>query len=104
MKEWAALWKVQVPSKVRVFLWRLARQSIPAQDVRCRRNMVENSRYNLCGVSDSWKHSLLECHVAKAVWALEKEEITGVLCMINEDAAKAWLSIVWKTMFHNAIT
>jgi hypothetical protein len=55
-KEWAALWKVQVPSKVRIILWWLAWRSIPMQDVRHRRNMVDNSRCSICGDSDSWKH------------------------------------------------
>jgi hypothetical protein len=32
-KDWTTLWKVQVPSKIRVFLWRLAKQSIPTNDV-----------------------------------------------------------------------
>jgi hypothetical protein len=32
-KEWTAIWKVLVPSKIRVFLWRLAKQSLPTADV-----------------------------------------------------------------------
>jgi hypothetical protein len=28
-KGWSMLWKVKVPSKIKVFLWRLARQSLP---------------------------------------------------------------------------
>jgi hypothetical protein len=31
--EWDKLWRTQVPSKIRVFLWRLAKQSIPTGDV-----------------------------------------------------------------------
>ena len=38
-KEWTELWSTKVPSKVRVFLWRLARHSIPTGDVRHHRNM-----------------------------------------------------------------
>ena len=100
----AALWKVQVPSKVRVFLWQLARQSIPTQDVRHRRNMADNSRCSVCGGLDSWKHSLLECHMAKAVWALERDEIAGAICMISEGDARGCLAAVWKTLSHEVIT
>jgi hypothetical protein len=39
-KVWSRLWKVDVPSKVRIFLWRLAKHSLPTSDVRHRRNMV----------------------------------------------------------------
>jgi hypothetical protein len=32
-KEWSALLKVQVPSKIKVFLWRHARQSLPTMNI-----------------------------------------------------------------------
>jgi len=63
-KEWSELWKIKVPSKIRVFLWRLARYSIPTSDVRHHRIM----------------EALLECNLARCVWALEREEITKFLC------------------------
>jgi hypothetical protein len=42
-KEWTALWHVQVPSKIKVFLWRLARQSLPSGDVLHHRNLKAQS-------------------------------------------------------------
>ena len=66
-KEWTDIWQVQVPSKVRQFLWRLARQSIPTGDVRHQRHMAPDSRCVVCGGLDSWKHSLIECHQARCV-------------------------------------
>lgn len=30
---WKALWKTQVPGKLRLFLWRLSKQSLPTEDV-----------------------------------------------------------------------
>ena len=32
-----------------------------------------------CGVEDSWRHSLLECHMARCVWALERGDVIGFL-------------------------
>lgn len=32
-RSWCKLWKVQVPSKIRIFLWRHAQQSIPSTDL-----------------------------------------------------------------------
>jgi hypothetical protein len=52
-KEWSDLWKIKVPSKIHVFLWRLARQSIPTGDVRHHRNMLPNGGCTLCGGMDS---------------------------------------------------
>jgi hypothetical protein len=49
-KEWTSLWHVMVPSKVRVFLWRLARHSLPSANVLHHRNMADHGRCALCGV------------------------------------------------------
>lgn len=32
-RAWKALWNTQVPGKIRMFLWRLAKQSLPTEDV-----------------------------------------------------------------------
>ena len=67
-REWADLWSIKVPSKIRVFLWRLAKHSISTADVRHRRHMAQTSACSICGGQDSWKHSLLECNMARCVW------------------------------------
>ena len=66
-KEWSDLWNIKVPSKIRVFLWRLARQSVPTGDVRYRKHMVQHPNCTICGKPDSWRHSLLECNMARCV-------------------------------------
>jgi hypothetical protein len=66
-EEWLAIWQLRVPPKIRVFLWRLARQSIPTGDVLHRRHMAPQASCLICEAPDSWKHSLLECNMAKCV-------------------------------------
>jgi hypothetical protein len=41
--------------------------------------------------------------MAKAVWALEQDEIAGALCTINEVDVRAWLAAVWKALSNEAI-
>jgi hypothetical protein len=55
-KEWGSLWRTRVPSKVKVFLWRLAKHSIPTNEERHRRHMADTSSCQLCGMHDSWRH------------------------------------------------
>jgi hypothetical protein len=52
-KEWSKPWNVEVPSKIKFFLWRLARQSLPTADVLHHRNMKTHDLCTLCGGSDS---------------------------------------------------
>ena len=94
------LWGIKVPSKVRVFLWRLARCSLPSKDVLLHRNMSDSSACSICGAGDSWRHSLLECNMARYVWALEKDEITEHICRIDNQDAKGWLAAVMKSLEH----
>ena len=100
-KSWKMLWHIQVPSKIKVFLWRLAKQSIPTADVRHRRNMADNSSCVLCGVVDSWRHSLLECVASRSVWALAPEAITEHMDHTRETDAKQWIFTVVETLQHD---
>ena len=79
-EEWNTLWKVKVQPKIHVFLWRLARQTLPTSDVRCHRNMAPNSLCAMYGGRDSWRHSLLD--------------IAELVSIIPEQDAQGWLSAI----------
>uniref|UniRef100_A0A453LKF7 Reverse transcriptase zinc-binding domain-containing protein n=1 Tax=Aegilops tauschii subsp. strangulata TaxID=200361 RepID=A0A453LKF7_AEGTS len=74
-KAWTSLWSVEVPEKIHNFLWRLAKHTIPTEDVRHGRNMAGDDKCQLCGIQDSWRHSLLECSIARCVWALVDDDV-----------------------------
>jgi hypothetical protein len=88
-KEWLALWHVRVPSKLRVFLWRLGKQSLPTTDVLHHRNMATQMACALCGSLDSWRHSLLECNMARSIWALLPDEIVELIINTQEPDARS---------------
>jgi hypothetical protein len=91
-KQWTSIWKIQVPSKLKVFLWRLARQSLPTADTRHRRNMAPTPWCGICRAAvDTWRHALLDCTMSRCVWALCDEQIVEHISMINEDNAKLWI-------------
>jgi ribonuclease HI len=58
----------------------------------------------LCGSSDSWRHALLECNLAKCVWAFEREELTGFICQIETLDTRAWLAEVMAVLKHEELT
>lgn len=90
-KEWATLWKIKVPSKLRIFLWRLARQSLPTGDVRHNRHMAQHRNCTICGQPDSWRHSLLECNLARCVWVLQGEEILNFVAQTQHEDGRGWI-------------
>jgi hypothetical protein len=97
-KSWTDRWKVKVPSKLKVFLWRLARQSLPTADVLNHCNMATHSTCVVCGEQYSWRHSLLECHQARSVWALAPEDLHDYVINLQEPHARAWLASVFKNL------
>jgi hypothetical protein len=54
--------------------------------------MAETSVCSICGVEDSWRHSLIDYSVARCVWALVDKEVTEHVCMNKNPSAKLWLS------------
>lgn len=98
-KEWCALWRIMLPPKICIFLWCLARHSLPTGNVRNHRNMAPNSLCGICGAQDSWRHSLIECNLAKCVWALERDDILEHLLEIQEKDAKGWILACWN-LYH----
>jgi hypothetical protein len=97
-KEWSELWHTKVPSKIRVFLWRLAKQLLPTNDVRYHIKMAENDRYQLYGAQDSWRHALLNCAMSHSVWALVDEEVTEHMQNAEEGRAREWLATMISTL------
>ncbi|KAM0898703.1 hypothetical protein ACQ4PT_021767 [Festuca glaucescens] len=73
-------------------------------DVLHHRNMAPQRSCTICGGADSWRHSLLECNMARSVWALAPHEITDLIGNIEEHNAKAWLATVIKALPHGDLT
>lgn len=70
---WHNPWKADVPAKLHMFLWRLARVSLLSEDVHHQQNMSASSACSLCGAEDTWCHSFIEWSMARCVWALVDE-------------------------------
>jgi hypothetical protein len=98
---WKALWKTEVPGKLRMFLWRLAKQSLPTEDIRAHRHMATSSSCGFCGALDSWRHSLLDCTVSRCTWALVDEDLSAVLVASTETNARNWLFTLIESLSHD---
>ena len=88
---WSMIWHIQVPSKLRMFLWRLARQTMPTGTVLQHRHMSTENTCLLCGAVDTWKHALISCPMSASVWALAPEELVHHMLERGEENPKDWL-------------
>jgi hypothetical protein len=63
---------------------------LPFDDVLEHGNMADLKACSLCGLDDSWRHSLFECNVAQAAWDLEGDMI-DYLVANGLTNARVWL-------------
>ena len=52
--------------------------------------MATSGACKLCGVADSWRHALLNCSMARSVWALAEEDMVEKMIQCDSDNAKDW--------------
>jgi hypothetical protein len=93
-QQWTSLWIIQVPSKLKVFLWRLARLSLPTAATRHPRNMADSPWCGLCGATvDTWRHALhspgMFYGYISAFGVLCDDQLTEHVTMTREKDAKA---------------
>lgn len=71
---WNDIWKINVPSKVWTFTWRLATESLAVQTNRFHRIPCLTPICNVCGADDETGfHMAQRCTFARALWHELKE-------------------------------
>jgi len=72
------IWKLKVPPKIKVFWWRVLHEFLPARQVLHRKHIEPIANCEVCGAeSESIRHVLIDCTVARAFWDQTKAT-TGV--------------------------
>ncbi|KAL1121489.1 hypothetical protein V6Z11_D01G236200 [Gossypium hirsutum] len=66
---WKLPWKVEVPQRVRFFLWLVLKQRLLTQAERLRRGVINDARCSVCGHGyEDVLHTIRDCDAAKKVW------------------------------------
>jgi hypothetical protein len=65
---WKKIWRAEIPSKVRVFAWKVVRNGLPTRVNKKHRHLDQDSSCLLCGSSEEdCFHALIVCPHAKAL-------------------------------------
>jgi hypothetical protein len=74
---WKKLWSINLPGKVKIFLWRLARNSLPTRMNISRKRIDLDTRCPMCyRLNEDGGHLFLKCKSVKQVWrTLVLEEV-----------------------------
>ncbi|EEC79285.1 hypothetical protein OsI_20088 [Oryza sativa Indica Group] len=98
--QWEKIWNMEVPNKIKMFVWRLAHNSLP---VRCnirRRGMESDNLCPMCNRFDEdCGHLFLKCKGVKECWRslnLEEVRLRLVQCQSGKETVKEILSMTAK--------
>jgi hypothetical protein len=68
-KEWNNIWNLDVPGKVKIFLWRFAHNSLPMRMNIQRKGVELDTRCPICNrLDEDGGHIFLRCKYVKHVW------------------------------------
>lgn len=66
---WSKIWKIDIPNKVKVFLWKVCNNILPTNALLHQRHCNDSPSCSIYGnANEDVRHVLLNCRVAKKVW------------------------------------
>ncbi|KAK3205252.1 hypothetical protein Dsin_019298 [Dipteronia sinensis] len=69
-KWWNSLWKLNIPPKVRIFIWRACLNTIPSLENLWKRKITDVPRCNRCdSLAESASHAIFGCKEARKIWS-----------------------------------
>jgi hypothetical protein len=87
-----AVWKLDVPPRLHVFLWLLANNKLLTRDNLAKRRPVEDQACLFCSENETSHHLFFDCYVAKLVWP-GISDMLGVSVGVDfESVARWWLN------------
>ncbi|KAE8681177.1 hypothetical protein F3Y22_tig00111342pilonHSYRG00267 [Hibiscus syriacus] len=67
---WNTIWTLQIPQRIRTFLWLVLRDRIASNYERYRRGLTQNPACSLCGFhEETTLHVLRDCQAVKTIWS-----------------------------------
>ena len=65
------MWQLRIPSKVKIFMWRILHGIIPLKSIMVNRHVGTSGECPICHVAaEHILHLLFQCHKAREMWRL----------------------------------
>ncbi|KAL8158345.1 hypothetical protein AgCh_002874 [Apium graveolens] len=85
---WKKLWKIDVPHKIKILLWRICRNNVHVRNLLKGKGVRTTIMCHMCGVDvEHLLHVFLDCSYAKQCWGLLNAEFDSSLV----ESAPRWL-------------
>ena len=84
---WKEIWQMQVPPKIKIFLWRACRNALPTKQALMRRKIIEDPMCEICKQTvEEPIHALWSCPKLDEVWS--NQGIWGFRCEVGFTSVK----------------
>jgi hypothetical protein len=95
---WKQIWKLKLPAKIKLFLWRLAHNSLPTRMNIHRKHIDLDTRCPVClRMNEDGGHLFLRCKEVKKVWRLLNLEGLRV-ALLECDNPCTLFELLWKKL------
>ena len=66
---WSSIWRINIPNKIKHFLWRACSESLPTKRNLACRKIITNATCDICrDHTEDAIHVLWDCYVVKEIW------------------------------------
>lgn len=85
---WNRLWRLSLPPKVKIFLWRFCKNTIPVRDLLRHKGVSVPTLCPFCNLADEHMvHMFFECSFANQCW----RQVNMICDVMNSESASKWL-------------
>ncbi|KAL2898361.1 hypothetical protein RDABS01_040143 [Bienertia sinuspersici] len=111
---WKEVWRLEGPPKLKHFVWRVCKGSLPVRERLCHRHVSSNSECQVCSHRmETIMHALFECSYARQAWGfwslndlLSEAPVTSfaeifmwLVDKLNKNEIQQFASLCWAIWF-----
>ncbi|KAH9657894.1 putative reverse transcriptase/RNA-dependent DNA polymerase [Citrus sinensis] len=113
-QEWQNLWKLNLPGKIKIFVWKAAKTFLPTAENLWRRKILQEPICTICkeGREDVF-HALMECKLARKIWrctdmeatvqSIRRDDMLSTMHSLMRKGAKFeidYVASIWRATWH----
>ncbi|KAH9715816.1 putative reverse transcriptase/RNA-dependent DNA polymerase [Citrus sinensis] len=91
---WKAIWRLELPEKTKIFLWRAAQNMLPTVENLWKKKVTASPLCQICRRSvEIVSHALIECKAAGKIWKQSILTDKGIEVYKGQDMLEVWFQM-----------
>ncbi|CAN0912862.1 LINE-1 retrotransposable element ORF2 protein [Linum grandiflorum] len=86
---WKKIWKLNIPGKLKVFIWKISHNILPVGVDVCKRVSQVGDECPNCGLQETIKHCFVECNWAAIIW--RRSHVAYLFQLAEDVPCNVWI-------------